>query len=429
MQTEYKILEKAKAVLFTVGHIGPGMLNQFITMNLIFYFTETLTVNAVSGATIGLIILLGRIMDGVADPLVASWSDNLSNKKYGRRLPFIALGSIPMILCFIAIWITPLIDSAFLRIALLGFAINGFYFFYTVVVNPYFALLPDVSTKKTRSFMQSFIALFGILGMGIALGTSGLIFSQTGSMIVTSLIFGVFAFIVLLAPILTLKVNPDYEYKEKKKFNLNTLLENIKSTLKVKEFSAYLLGFAMFFFGFQLIQYALLHIVTILYNLDRGIQGTAFIVSVVSALLFIPLVNFIIKKTSIETMLKISLLSFAVVALLMGICGILNLSNTVVIYGIMLALGFPYSGLMMVPNLIVSKIIDNEHSKTKNKNEAMFFGTQGLINKVTLALAGFTVGVIVDVNSGVSGISFIVFLAALFSLVGFFYLRKYSIDG
>lgn len=428
MNTEYKILSKLKTVIFTIGHIGPGMLNQFITLNIIFYFTEELEVNAVSGTVIGFIILLGRIMDGVADPLVASWSDNLYNKKYGRRLPFIAIGTIPMILSFIVIWLAPLINNDLLRILVLALSINGFYFFYTVVVNPYFALIPDVSDKETRSFLQSFVALFGIIGMGLAFGTSRLIYGITGSMVLTSLIFGFIALLTMLAPILTLKTNEEFIPAKKVKFSLKLLVENVKTTLQVKEFSTYLIGFAMFYFGFQLIQYSLLFIVTKLYNLDGGVQGTAFIVSVVSALLFIPVVNIIIKKTSVENMLKISLFSFGLVSIIIVLVSIIGQGNANLVYLVMFLLGFPYSGLMMVPNLIVSKIIDKEHKNSENKNEAMFFGTQGLINKITLAFAGFCVGIIVDINNSFFGICIIVLVSAVFAFVGYIFLKNYKIE-
>ena len=48
----------------------------------------------------------GRLIDGVADPLVGHWSDSIRSR-WGRRRPFIALGTPLLVVAFFLLWLPP----------------------------------------------------------------------------------------------------------------------------------------------------------------------------------------------------------------------------------------------------------------------------------------------------------------------------------
>src|SRR6056297_1210141 len=50
---------------------------------------------------ISMALVISRFVDVIFDPLVGYWSDKFESK-WGRRIPFIALGSIPLVLTTIA---------------------------------------------------------------------------------------------------------------------------------------------------------------------------------------------------------------------------------------------------------------------------------------------------------------------------------------
>ena len=435
---QYHELKGFKQILFTLGHIGPGALAQFITIWLMLYLTTGDEV-IVSGTLVGTSLLVGGIIDAVADPLVANWSDNFHNSRFGRRMPFIIGGLIPMVISFNLLWYTAAISAnPTIRFIWVMVMLKIFYFTYTIVVNPYFALQPEIATsKKQRMFIQSFVALFGILGMGISMGASGFLIEALDFRL-ASLVMSILCVVVMVGPVLTVRVNQNQTAASdaaatvaKKK---NNMFASVTGSLKNKTFRRYITGFCIFFLGFQLIQFNLAFLTTVLLELEPGMSSILFIASVVSGLLFIPVYNLLMKKMSSINGLKLAVGSFVVVAILIVfIPMVVSAVGNGMIVGLvlMILLGFPYSGLMVLPNMLVAEIIDEDIRTSGVHREAMFFGVQGLINKFMVAIAGFVVGIVLDVfgNSIETplGVILIAPIAAGVALVGFLVMLRFNI--
>ncbi|HWQ06095.1 MAG TPA: MFS transporter [Feifaniaceae bacterium] len=427
--TPYQELKGGQQILYALGHIGPGMLSQFITTWLLLFMTGNADNPILSGTLVGTATLLGRIMDAIADPIVANWSDNHRGKRYGRRIPFMMLGTLPMIISFLCIWLTPQISMGeTARFIWLVVFLNGFYFFYTMVVNTYFALLPEIAKNdKQRIFIQSFVSLFGILGMGFSLGASGFLINALGYL-GAGVAMSVFCALVMVSPLLVVKVRKDY-VPQPMPNQTDNVFKNIVGAFKNDKFTKYIIGFATFYIGFQMIQYNLAFVTTVSLGLEKGMSSTLFIVSVVCALAFIPLYNVFVRKFGTIRSLMISMFSYALVALLiMALPQLHAIPTTVLGFVLMALLGFPYSGLMVIPNVLVSEIIDDDCARFQVRREAMFFGVQGLVNQIAAAFSSFFVGVLHDIlgssigHSG--GVTAVAPIAAAFALTGFFVMMR-----
>ncbi|MCL1800254.1 MAG: MFS transporter [Promicromonosporaceae bacterium] len=425
----YRELKGARQVLFALGHLGPGALAQFITVWLLLYLSGGEPI-ILSASLVGTALLTSTIIDAVADPIVANWSDRYHHSKYGRRLPFIIGGTLPMIIAFVMVWLTGYISpSVVWRFIWVAFWLKIFYFTYTIVVNPYFALLPEIApTKKQRSFIQSFVALFGILGMGFALGASGFLIAHFGH-IVSAIIMGVFCALVMIGPMLTIRINPQADVEQLEPGSRNIFI-SIKDAFGNLAFRNYIIGFCIFFLGFQLIQYNLAFFTTVLLELDTGMSSLLFISSVVSGVALIPVYNIFLRKMTNINALKMAVFSFAIIAVLIALTPVLHtfINGTVLGFALMILLGFPYSGLMVIPNILISEIIDEDKAIHHKAREALFFGVQGLINKFMVALAAFAVGVILDMFGNTIeqpyGVRLIAPLAAVTAIVGYLVLRR-----
>ena len=431
---QYKELKGFKQVLFTLGHIGPGSLAQFITIWLMFYLTTGDTA-IISATLVGTSLLVGGIIDAIADPLVANWSDNFHNSRFGRRMPFIIGGLIPMVISFNLLWYTAYISSnPTVRFIWVLAMVKIFYFTYTIVVNPYFALLPEIaSSKKQRMFIQSFVALFGILGMGFSMGASGFLIEAFGFGM-AGIIMSIVCILVMIGPALTVRINPEVATKDQEEKKKTNMFASITGSLSNKTFRRYITGFCIFFLGFQLIQFNLAFLTTVLLELDPGMSSILFIASVVSGVLLIPVYNIIMKKMTSINALKLAVCSFVIVSILITFLPMLvNLVGDGMVIGfiLMVLLGFPYSGLMVIPNILLSEIIDEDIRENGTRREAMFFGVQGLINKFMVAIAGFVVGLILDIfgNSIESplGVILIAPIAAAIALIGFIIMLRLNI--
>ncbi len=420
---EYKSIRKSREALFALGHIGPGMLNYFIILWALKFFKDSALL---SGVMVGWAITSGKLMDALVEPFVANFSDNLRNSRWGRRLPFMIFGTLPLAISFIMIWNMPAFTSKVAIFIWFFIFVNLFYFFYNMVVNPYFSLLPEMfSGEGDRARVQGYVALFGALGMGITMGGSGFLIQFLGHGI-TSICLAALCVLVMLAPILTVKVNPDFSFNEKtpRDNTFKNLFETIRNPLFIK----YILGFGLFFLGFSMVQSGLAFIAAGLLGLKEGSTSLMTVSSVVVALALIPFYQHIIKKKGSFFALKMAILSYAAVSLLIPLLGQFPFSPLVNGLIFMALLGFSYSGLMVIPNVLLSRIIDDDTQRYGKNREAMFFGSQGLVNNSVQALAGLLLGYLLDYFGGTQeqalGILILGPLVSVLALLGFFFIRK-----
>ena len=91
---------------------------------------------------ISIALAISRIVDMITDPAVGYISDKV-NTRWGRRIPFIAAGSIPLGLATVAFFYPPASNPTltFIYLAVIG---SLFFTFYTIVGAPYNALIPEI---------------------------------------------------------------------------------------------------------------------------------------------------------------------------------------------------------------------------------------------------------------------------------------------
>ena len=96
-------LSFSRQVAYAIGQLGWSILINIIGFHQVYFylppeeagFPELIIKVAFFGiSTIGLISALGRLWDGVTDPLIANLSDRWESK-WGRRIPFLATGGLP----------------------------------------------------------------------------------------------------------------------------------------------------------------------------------------------------------------------------------------------------------------------------------------------------------------------------------------------
>ena len=88
---------------------------------------------------ISIALAISRIVDMITDPAVGYISDKV-NTRWGRRIPFIAAGSIPFGTCYSSVFYPPASNPTltFIYLAVIG---SLFFTFYTIVGAPYNALI------------------------------------------------------------------------------------------------------------------------------------------------------------------------------------------------------------------------------------------------------------------------------------------------
>ncbi len=379
----------------------------------------------VGPAAFGAIMLFGRIVDAIADPLVALWSDNLESKR-GRRTPFLLAGGITYVVIYIALFLPPVKRNSPWNAAYLALFLGLYFFIFTVYVCPYLALLPEIArTNKDRVDLSTIKAAFSLFGVAVAMIGSGLLIGALGfhGMLI---VLGIFSLVLLYIPLLV----KEKEYAHAQPATLK-LVRAIKTTFKNRAFRIYLVANVAFWLGFNIITLGVPFYVTVL--LGKSEEATALYFGVilgVSALAF-PFVNIFAKRYGLKLSMIVSMLLFVIMLPLIYFVGkpAVGLSKEMFALLVMGIAGVPLAGLFVVPDAIVAAVSDLEERLSGERREAMYFGTQGFILKAAMGLSTLLTGLLFQLfgksTARPLGIQLTGVVASLFILAGLLSFLRY----
>ena len=154
------------------GAAANGIKNNGFEYFLLFYYSQVLGVDF---ALVGAALMIAMFVDGITDPLVGYWSDNIKTR-FGRRHPFMYAAALPVGLIYIMAWNPPagLTGNAlFPYLLFVTIATRVAYTFYEVPSSALVAELTDDYDERT-SFL-SFRYVFGWVG-GVAMASYTLMF-------------------------------------------------------------------------------------------------------------------------------------------------------------------------------------------------------------------------------------------------------------
>ncbi|MDD3839466.1 MAG: MFS transporter [Clostridia bacterium] len=420
-----------KIVLFmyAMGYFGISIFTQTTVKWYQYFYTPPET--NVSGlkvliplSLIGITMIVARIFDGLADPVVAYLSDNCKSKR-GRRIPFILFGSVPLAITFIMIWFPPVAGESIWNFIYLTIVLILFFIFFTVVVGPYLALIGEVSkTKEERIKLTTMQGITQVLGVMVAEAGSGLIIQKTNYRIM-GITLGLIALAtILLTPLFVKEEQTEYPEQQANIFS------SIKMTMINRHFVMYLISYLMIWFGINTLTIAMPYITEILLRKTAETSGFliagAFVVAIVAS-------PFIPKLTLKWGKKKVML--FASVALAIILCSMFFFGTAftgwVPTFIIFLA-GIPLSVTFIVPNAMVADIAEWDGLITGQWREGMYFGAQGLVIKIVIGFSSFITPLMFKAfgysYENPLGLRLIGPLAGIVVLLGVMFLRHYDLS-
>ena len=408
------------ALRYGTGYIGIAIVTQTMVLWLTYFYApppESGLPQLLPVAWVGWAILLGRIVDGIADPVVGAWSD-ATRTPMGRRRPFLLYGAVPLAISFALLWWAPTAFSEVGRMIYLIFMTSAFLFLFTVYTAPYLALLPELAvTLEGRVRLATWQGVAQIVGLGIAMIGSGLLVDRFGFGTMGLVLAGI-ALVTYLIPALTVK--------EEVREHVPTpgMFESIKLTLQNRPFLYYVGSHVLFWFGFNAVVVAAPYLVTVAMGgteLDTSLAlAAAFVVAIVS----FPLVGRISTARGLKFTMMASMAALVAALLLWGLVGRWPGGISPYVQGMLVFVvaGFSIGGLFVVPNALIAEIVDYDEHLTGMRREAMFFGVQGLLVKIAMGLSTFAATQLLEIGGfsaeRSAGVSWVGPLGALFVALG-----------
>lgn len=405
MENNITKLTVFQRIMYGMGNMGGNFLNMIFTTWLYKMYCDP---DASMGmllpiAWMNMAFLSGRVVDAVADPLIGFWSDN-TKTRWGRRIPFMMFGGLPLVISFYLLWAPPLSifppNSAVL-FAYLCAVMAAFWFLFTAVLCPYLAIMPEVAVDESdRMNISSYMSLFMLISSGIVLGLGPVLVDKAGYAVM-GLAFGLLGLIGLYAPVLVIKEN----FVKKETEESYDFISAFGWCFKNHAFRYYIASSVLGKIGFNAIMMGMPFIVTkILGKTDiyvAVIMGGAG----VAAGIFFVIINMMSKKIEGKKIYMSGLAGFVILLPMVYLFGQYDLSMSLSFLGIDKVIpefwvafmvfsfaGYPIASFMVLPPTLLSDVIDLDELNTGHRREAMYFGAQGFVEKSGMAFSGVMMG-------------------------------------
>ncbi len=339
----------------------------------------------------GAAMLVGRLFDALADPLVGHASDR-SRSALGRRRSFMIWGVVPMLGIPILLFYPPGDPGSILNAYWLAGCLSAYFIAFTVYVAPYLALLPEVaSDPDDRTRLSTYLGvvsfpvvmLFGAAwAAGIDVGRAAGLSSQDSIRAIVW-IASIIGFLLCLAPILAIDEDR-FTTAQPSELSMG---QAVRATIGDGAFRIYLAAQLFFILSVNLIGPSLVYYATVVLGRSEGftgIMGLLMLLSVGAGFLMMPrLARRLGPKRTIVGCNLICALSLASLWALHADApgGPHDASNLAIICTSLLLLGLPIAGFLVMPFVLIGQMVDADAARTGANRAAMYFGIQGLITK------------------------------------------------
>ncbi|HSH66436.1 MAG TPA: MFS transporter [Bacteroidia bacterium] len=390
-----------KQIAYAFGMMGWSILINLINVILLYLYLppansglpNLITQVVILGVfnVIAIIMVSGRSIDAIYDPLIAQYSDTNKNPK-GRRIPLMKRAIIPsFVFCFLVFYPLKHQESS-LNILWLIIMLIGFYVSSTTYIIPYYALLPELAPSQEKKVTLSTWQSVGyVVGIGIAsnaFNITDLLQTNLGiTYRLTALQYTVLCMSVLAALFMAI---PVFSIDEKKycssKPSATPLVPALKNTLKNKNFLLFIVADFSYFIAITIISAGLMYFLTVLLGLKETLGNKLMMTMVLVSFIFYPVVNYFSKKIGKKILVIISLILLSFVFLGIFFLGKSSLSPETQIFLLIIFAGIPFASLNILPVAILAEIIEEDSQKTGENKEGIYFAARFFFVKVAQTL-------------------------------------------
>ena len=390
---------------------------------------------------VSIALAISRLVDMITDPLVGFLSDKY-NSRYGRRIPFVAVGTIPLIIVTIAFFYPPMSSgsASFYYLMLIG---SLFFTFYTIVGAPYNALIPEIGrTTEERLNLSTWQSVFRLSYTAIAMILPGVLIKMIGG---DNTLFGIRGMIIFLCVIVfiglvtTVFTVRERDYSTGEVSNVS-FKETIGIIIKNKNFILYLFGMMFFFIGFNNLRAIMNYYVEDIMGYGKKeITIASALLFGAAAICFYP-TNKLSKKYGYRKIMLYCLAMLIVSTSMLFFLG--KIFPVKFGFALFAIIGIPLAGAAFIfPPAMLSEISTQISEDSGARIEGLSFGIQGFFMKTSFLISIVTLPIILVMGNDVSILSAIssgvskvekngIYLASLssvfFFIISFIFYYKYS---
>ncbi|MEW6522968.1 MAG: MFS transporter [Bacillota bacterium] len=440
-----RVLSLPRQVLYASGSIAFTLLERMLILHAAFFYLppeelglpDLISTRTYGGifTVLGVALLFGRLLDGLADPVIASLSDN-SQSPLGRRKSFLLVSALPLSATSALVFFPPYFTMSVHNGLWLALVMGGFYIFFTAYVNPYLSLISELGhTDSIRVNLSTFMAFFGLAGVALVtvlfpvllrnLQDTGLGFRQAYQAAAA----GSAALCALVLYAATLAFDEKTHCLLARPPGLG-IWQSFRRTLQVRPFRIFLMGEVFLQYAMNLVTLGLLYYTVVLFRREPHFLTVLSGITLGIALLSFPWVNILAKRLGKKRLITFAVQVLALTMLCLFVLSA-NLSGMAFYAGLALfgVAGVPLAILTILMNPTIAELARSDALRTGQHREAMFFGVRAIPLKLSIAAAGVTFGFLLstfgkDVSSP-AGVRLSLLLVSVSSALGYACFSRY----
>lgn len=364
---------RAQMIAFGASGFPTQLMAQTFSAFVVYFYVTHL---GVAPGWVAAAMIAHGILNAVLNPVVGAMSDRIRTP-WGRRIPWIGLGIVPLVVAFALVWMPPELPTAGLIVWFL-IVVAVYDIAFVVVVLNISALFPEIfRTTDERARGNVPRQIFAILG--IVLGTAGApalygSIGWPGMAIVLSTV----CLVLLLWSFFGGMIERPVAEAASEPMRWR---DQLKYTFANRAFVPYVLGSLFIQTSIAVILAALPFYVRYSLGAAEGeaslLLGAIFVTAIPSIVLW----SAVVRRTSPRAALLWSVAVFGTAVL-----GYLLPSTVLVAALVGIAVGVGVGGLLQLLEVVLAQIIDDDATRTGHRREGAYFGVNGFVVRGSVVL-------------------------------------------
>ncbi len=392
-------------VAYGVGNLGQALFFNSVQTFLIFFYTDVVRLDP---KLVGLAFAVSYgVWNAINDPLVGVLSDR-TRSRWGRRIPYIAIGTPLTILLFALVWSPPLGGRALTNPSSTGIflyfavVIALFDLVYTVVSVTYTALFPEAFEglkERTEVSMYRQVAAMVGTALGVAImpvivgalsGRFGDLGGWRGAGVILGLVGGGAFAVSLLG---------SRERKQSSAEKPLPLIAAFKETFTNRSFLAFAGANLMICYIWSWLSAMVPFFIKYVLGVPGEQMSLVMAGMFITSMAFYPLWRKVALRLGSKSTLATAVTLFATFMLL-----VLFVRNLMQAFVMMLLVGAANSGITLVRDIVLSDVIDEDELRTGQRREGSYFGVNAFIERLVMVLIGASSGLVLSLSGYAAGL-------------------------
>jgi sugar (glycoside-pentoside-hexuronide) transporter len=374
-------------IAYGVGDFYGGSSVTVISLLYLFFLTNVIGLQPLLAGTV---MLIGRIVDGLVDPLLGALTDR-TRTRWGRRSPYFLWMALPVAVVYILLW-TPLrIESQtglFIWCSL-SYVLSVVCF--SAVMTPYAALAPELTPHydertalvNTRMAFSIFGGLFGAVVPKLIVDTFKTDPAQ-GYMVMSIVLGVVFTAIWLMMFFVMQGRERTFEHSSS-----SGVWQSLRSVFQNRSFLA-LIGIYLFsFLTNDVLSANFIYFLTF-YLARDGLFTTVMGALLVSAAISLPIYTQLSRRLGKRTTYFIGAGYWIVILAALFLLQTSTSTTIVLVIAVLLGLGMGIS--YAIPWAMLPEVVDVDEVVTGQRQEGVYAGIMTFLRQVSSSLAVFSIG-------------------------------------